>query len=279
MGQSPFAKRPAKDAGLGRRRSSRLDFVTPVILTGRDAAGQPFREETETCTVNLHGAKIKTRHSVLVGMQVELECPRSGMSGKAVCVRIAPSDSGERVSDMAVQLIVPANLWGIENPPEDWVFAGAVGTGRPEGIGRSSGIFFAGTHTGGSAEELPARSPASFDALATAALERFEKRVAAIVEQALAEFETRLKTLEAGTQARLTQHGDQALEQMEEFAQHCERRLTESVEARKEELAAAIDEAVRAKAGELFAAFLRPAGSATSPAPPKGPSPGSEKRR
>jgi hypothetical protein len=279
MGQSPFAKRPAKDPTLGRRRSSRLDFVTPVILTGRDATGQPFHEETETYTVNLHGAKIKTRHSVLVGMQVGLECPRSGMSGKAVCVRIIPSESGEPVNEMAVQLIVPANLWGIENPPEDWIFEGAAGAGRSEATGRSSGIFFAGTHAGGLVEEPPARSPTSHDVSATAALDGFEKRVAAILEKALAGFETRLKTLEAESQARLTQHGEQALEQLEAFAEHCEQRLNDVVQAQREELPAATEETIRAKVSEVFAALLKPPESAPSAVPSTGPSAGAEKKK
>lgn len=273
MGQSPFAKREEKDPSLGRRRSSRMDFVTPVVLTGRDASGQPFREETQTRTVNLHGAKVLTRHTVLVGMQVGLECPRTGLDGKAVCVRIEPSEADSLVFEMAVQLIVPANLWGVETPPEDWVWQGPSAAVSREAAGRSSGVFFAGVRTGGSKEDSVFGPSAS--AASAAALSNFEKRAAAIVDRALADFESRLKKLEAGSEARLEQHGDQALEQLETFAQHAEERVHQAFEERREELAASIEETVRAKVERVFSAFLKPPEAAPTGAPgaptPAGP--------
>ena len=49
MGQSPFAKKGLfPQARTNRRRSSRIDYKIPVVLSGRDAAGEKFREETET---------------------------------------------------------------------------------------------------------------------------------------------------------------------------------------------------------------------------------------
>src|SRR5258708_612439 len=53
---SPFAKRrSAEELAANQRRSTRVDYVCPVVVSGRDATGQPFRVETETSTVNLHG--------------------------------------------------------------------------------------------------------------------------------------------------------------------------------------------------------------------------------
>ena len=62
--QSPFSRQPG---GTNRRRSTRVDLVLPVVLSGRDASGETFREETQTATVNLHGAKIETTRNVLGG--------------------------------------------------------------------------------------------------------------------------------------------------------------------------------------------------------------------
>lgn len=121
MGRSPFATKGLfPQAGSSRRRSTRIEFATPILLTGRDAAGQTFREETATSIVNLHGAKLRTSHHIMVGMIVSLENPRTGQRGKAVCVQVLDTPPGQTVHDIAVQLVQPGNIWGVENPPPDW---------------------------------------------------------------------------------------------------------------------------------------------------------------
>ena len=87
MGHSPFAGRSgSRTEAANRRRSTRLDRVVPIVLSGRDATGQVFRERTETCTVNLHGAKIKTRQPILVGMPITVDNPTTGGAEKSICV-------------------------------------------------------------------------------------------------------------------------------------------------------------------------------------------------
>ena len=121
MGRSPFAaKEFASKAGSQRRRSTRIDYVTPVVLIGRDATGQSFREETVTAIANLHGAKVRTNYAVMVGMIVTVEVVRTGQGGKAVCVQVYEPSPGETLHNIAVQLVQPGNIWGVENPPPDW---------------------------------------------------------------------------------------------------------------------------------------------------------------
>ena len=115
---SPSANPP--DTPTARRRSTRIDYITPIFIFGRDAAGQPFRELTQTASVNLHGCKLRTAYRVLVGMAVMLECPKSGLSAKAVCVRVWDPAPGLAGREIAVQLIKPQNLWGVPTPPPDW---------------------------------------------------------------------------------------------------------------------------------------------------------------
>jgi hypothetical protein len=103
-----------------------------MILSGRDAAGQAFREETETSIVNLHGCRVRTTHQVLVGMLVTLDCPRANLSAKAVCVHVWEDSPGETGHHIAVQLLKPQNLWGLENPLADWqIIAETLVHGRP----------------------------------------------------------------------------------------------------------------------------------------------------
>ena len=121
MDNNPFMQ-PAKpqDPLTSGRRSTRIDFVTTVLLSGKDASGTPFREYTQTAKVNLHGCKVRTSYRILVGMLVSLECPKSGTSGKGVCIRVWDPPPGVVGHEIAVQLIKPQNLWGVPNPPPDW---------------------------------------------------------------------------------------------------------------------------------------------------------------
>ncbi len=127
--ENPFAQRPfSQEFGKGRRRSTRVDFVCPVVVSGRDATGQIFREETETSAVNLHGCKMRLTHQVMVGMVVTLESPHAQTPAKAICVHVW--EAGEA----AVQLLKPQNLWGLKNPPADWqAVAETQIRGRPAG--------------------------------------------------------------------------------------------------------------------------------------------------
>jgi len=132
MDNNPFSQTAAaQDSGTSRRRSTRIDFVTTVLLSGKDAAGSPFREFTQTSTVNLHGCKVRTSYRIMVGMLVTVECPKAGTSGKGVCVRVWDPQPGVAGHDIAVQLIKAQNLWGVPNPPADWeIVAKAMVQGR-----------------------------------------------------------------------------------------------------------------------------------------------------
>src|SRR5271157_5069716 len=89
MDNNPFSQTPKPEGTqTSGRRSTRIDFVTTVLLSGKDASGTPFRAYTQTARVNLHGCKVRTSYRILVGMLVTLECPKSGTSGKGVCVRV-----------------------------------------------------------------------------------------------------------------------------------------------------------------------------------------------
>jgi hypothetical protein len=119
------SSQPASDPDslISRRRSTRIDFVTTVLLSGKDAGGAPFREFTQTSVVNLHGCRLRTSYGITVGMLVSIECPKAGMAGKGVCVRVWDAKSGATAYEIAVQLVRPQNLWGVPNPPADWELA------------------------------------------------------------------------------------------------------------------------------------------------------------
>ena len=124
MDNNPFSQTPkGQDSVVSHRRSTRIDYVMTVLLSGKDGSGTPFREFTQTAVVNLHGCKVRTSYRILVGMLVTLECPKAGTSGKGVCIRVWDPPPGVVGHEIAVQLIKPQNLWGVANPPADWEIA------------------------------------------------------------------------------------------------------------------------------------------------------------
>ncbi len=229
MGQSPFARKDlSQQAWLKRRRSTRIDYMTPVVLSGRDASGQPFREETTTLIVNLHGAKVRTGHKVLVGMLVTIESLKTGASGKAICVIAFEPEGAEPDHAIAVQLIQPGNIWGVEDPPPDWATVAAELGGQPlspQRPGPTPAI-----------PSPPAAPPSSAPSSVTAPapvsrinvdsqLADFEQRAARVIEsvletlrvqsnvmvrESLANYEQRLSALFSEAQGRISQHIEQA---------------------------------------------------------------------
>jgi hypothetical protein len=229
MGLSPFAKRDTSPlAKSNRRRSSRIDYETPVILSGRDATGQAFREESVTSIVNLHGAKVRTRHQVLVGMLVTVESVKTGKVGKAVCVNTYPAEAGEDFHSIAVQVVQPGNLWGVENPPADWAEVEAELGGRSQAA-RAAAV------PAKSAAPAPTPAPAAPVVPAPAApvnrapvdaqMADFEERASRMIESImetlrvqanvigrdfLATYEQRLTALQGEAESRLSERVEHA---------------------------------------------------------------------
>jgi uncharacterized protein YjbJ (UPF0337 family) len=236
MGQSPFAKKGLFPQGwINKRRSTRIDFNVPVVLTGRDASGQPFREETETLIVNLHGAKVRTSRQVLVGMMVTVENARSGASGKAICVQVHEPPPGETTGAIAIQLVHPGNIWGVENPPADWEMVAAELGGRPlPADDRAKAPAAASPQISALPAPAPPRAPEPLAAAPDVHLAGLEKRATQIVDAALQSlpmraddvvteiqrnFHQQLEVMVKGTHERLTQGMEQIYAQLESALQ------------------------------------------------------------
>jgi hypothetical protein len=176
----PVAK--PQDALASQRRTTRIDFVTTVLLSGRDASGIPFREFTQTATVNLHGCRVRTSYRILVGMLLTVECPKAGVSSKGVCVKVWDATPGAAGHEIAIQLVRPQNLWGVPNPPPDWeVVAKAIAQAQA-----------AAEHP---ARPAPAESASLPPARATAAPGRAEAASTSPLDAQLVELEKRSSQL------------------------------------------------------------------------------------
>src|SRR5512136_2924385 len=110
---------------LRKRRSTRIVQAVPLQVTGVDALGRPFVEHTSTLIINCHGCRYQSKHYVLKNMWVSLEVPHAetGQAPRSVRGRVAWIQRPRTVRQLfqvALELELPGNAWGIAFPPEDW---------------------------------------------------------------------------------------------------------------------------------------------------------------
>src|SRR5712692_10356752 len=118
-----------------KRRTKRIIQAVPLTVTGVDALGRPFQERTSTVTINCQGCRYQSKHYVLKNMWVTLEVPHNepGHPTRTVRGRVTWIQRPRTVRELfqiAVELEIPGNAWGIAFPPPDW-FAFAE-TAAPE---------------------------------------------------------------------------------------------------------------------------------------------------
>src|ERR1700736_5300862 len=110
---------------LRKRRSTRIVQAVPLTVAGVDALGRQFTEHTSTLIINCHGCRYQSKHYVLKNMWVTLEVPHpeTGQPPRTVRGRVAWIQRPRTVRQLfqvALELELPGNVWGIGFPPEDW---------------------------------------------------------------------------------------------------------------------------------------------------------------
>lgn len=257
MGQTPFAARKTSPLSAAcRRRSTRIEYQTPVVMSGRDATGQTYREETITEIVNLHGARVRTGRRVLVGMLVTLECPKTGRGSKGVCVNVYEASPELLYPAIAIQILQPGNIWGVENPPSDW--AEAMPTPTPSTSPTDSSWSGVTTQTSPAPRVKPSPAPPA-QAVETVRpsagrpqpgaedlLLRRREETELVTRNALAAHEQRLAERLAEAEARLAQRTEQAATELAASVQALKAGVvSQIVEGAKEEVEARLQGAAR----------------------------------
>src|SRR5229473_202149 len=112
-------------AELRKRRSTRIVQAVPLVVTGVDALGRPFVERTSSLIINCHGCRYQSKHYVLKNMWVTMEIPHpeAGQPPRTVRGRVAWIQRPRTVRQLfqvALELEVSGNVWGIAFPPDDW---------------------------------------------------------------------------------------------------------------------------------------------------------------
>jgi hypothetical protein len=108
-----------------KRRSTRIDQNVPVIVQGVGALREPYQEQVSTLSISCHGCTYQSKHEVIQGETVYLDVIASS-EGSVACsskgrVKWAQKvGAKERNFQIAVELEIAGNIWGIPSPPADW---------------------------------------------------------------------------------------------------------------------------------------------------------------
>jgi hypothetical protein len=118
---------PGNFLAAGSRRSTRIEKSVPLIVLGQNRTGEPFVERTVSVSVNMHGCRYHSRHDYGVGTWVTLQAvglissEEKPATVRAVVRSVHPAGSLRELQQVGVELETPANVWGIERPPADWL--------------------------------------------------------------------------------------------------------------------------------------------------------------
>jgi hypothetical protein len=107
------------DSSSERRRTSRVPLRTRIALSGKDASGFNFAEETETISVSKHGASLRTAYRLTLGQEVSVRTKAKDRAGQFLVVwvgEVGTPDEGK----IGVEWLEARHFWGVEFPPEDW---------------------------------------------------------------------------------------------------------------------------------------------------------------
>jgi len=102
-----------------QRRWTRLHLSCRIVVSGKDAEGREFTEETETLNVNKFGASIRTSRSYTPGQVITVLTKGPCHIGQFQVVWVGePETPQER--RIGVEFLQARRFWGVEFPPEDW---------------------------------------------------------------------------------------------------------------------------------------------------------------
>lgn len=100
------------------RRGTRINREISFTLTSLDPHNR-FSEPCATLLVNPQGCAAKASRELEVGAEVRLEGLPGGQSVAARVVNCI-SLRDEKFWIIGLALVEPGNVWGIDDPPQDW---------------------------------------------------------------------------------------------------------------------------------------------------------------
>lgn len=102
-----------------RRRKSRVAHQARLILSGTDAEGYNFAEDTETVTVSKNGAAVRTSYVLALGQELSVRMKETNRVGQFQVVWLGKEGTPSE-GRIGLEWVAIKRFWGIELPPEDW---------------------------------------------------------------------------------------------------------------------------------------------------------------
>jgi len=105
-------------AEISHRRSDRISLVLPLSVSGKDAAGNSFSEDTTTVMVSLHGAAITLKTELIRGQEIVIRRHRTHDRREAECQVLEQIgwQSGLHIFSVAFRQPV-LGFWDVYFPP------------------------------------------------------------------------------------------------------------------------------------------------------------------
>lgn len=102
-----------------RRRRTRLPHNLSVILSGVDANGLNFAEETETVSVGKQGAAVRTACHLRMGQELSMRTKEKNRVGQFQVVWMGKKGTPSE-GKVGIEFVEPRIFWGVQFAPEDW---------------------------------------------------------------------------------------------------------------------------------------------------------------
>jgi hypothetical protein len=111
----------SKDTGVERRRSRRIPFSMAVYAMGLDPSAS-FIERCEIVEISTHGCQLLGPRPLPRLTRVRLDRLTRVAITTAYVMRSTPVESkAVRMWKVGLELEAPGNIWGVTQPPPDWV--------------------------------------------------------------------------------------------------------------------------------------------------------------
>jgi hypothetical protein len=102
-----------------RRRSQRVLLSVAVGISGTNAGGTAFSEETTTAVVSAHGGLVLLKEAVRQGQRLKVR--NLNTSEETECITVDANAGSNEPHEVGIEFVAAApRFWRIAFPPTDW---------------------------------------------------------------------------------------------------------------------------------------------------------------